>query len=227
MRTSNKKRIAARNRDVQDRAVEEGLVGLVIGGAKAFDDMDDATEKRLDDELYAYVCRAAHAYNDHNDRNTERRGEAAMRKCDKEAAFKLARALNSDGDRETLDDARLEDLWARFRVAELPEPLDAIVLQCFVALPASSAIRLMQSAAYITPATGILDDATMTQVLKMRSAGVEELLLHEQAGYYVGCADRGLCGMDLAAGLRRVERSNEFLADWTTANRLPPLQVRS
>jgi hypothetical protein len=58
---ANKKRIAARNRDVQDRAVEEGLAGLVIGGAKAFDDMDDATLKRLDDELYAYFVRERRA----------------------------------------------------------------------------------------------------------------------------------------------------------------------
>jgi hypothetical protein len=147
-----------------------------------------------------------------------------MRTANKEAAFQLARQLNSDGregEIETpLDDATLDRYWRDYRIAELPEPLDAIVLQCFAALPADAAIRLMQSAAYITPATGVLDDATMDQVLKMRSAGVEELLLHEQAGYYIGAAQRELCGFDLGAGLRRIARSNEFLADWTTAHRV-------
>jgi lysozyme family protein len=143
-----------------------------------------------------------------------------MRASNKSEAFQLAQRLNSDVDREALDDVTLEGYWARFRIAELPEPLDAIVLQCFVALPADAAIRLMQSAAYITPATGVLDDDTMDQVLKMRSAGVEELLLHEQAGYYVGLAQRELCGMDLGAGLRRIDRCNEFLADWTMAHRV-------
>lgn len=149
-----------------------------------------------------------------------------MRVCNKSEAFKLARVLNSDSDRDApLDDATLERYWRDYRIGELPEPLDAIVLQCFVALPASSAIRLMQSAAYHAPVSGQLDDATMVQILKMRSAGVEELLLHEQAGYYVGCADRGLCGMDLVAGLRRVERCNEFLADWTAHRVNVPLRA--
>ena len=93
----------------------------------------------------------------------------------------------------------------------MPEPLDAIVLQCFAALPADVAIRLMQVAAYHAPVNGILDDDTMATVLRMRSAGVEELLLLAQAGFYIGQSDRGLCGMDLGAGLRRVERCNRFL----------------
>jgi lysozyme family protein len=142
-----------------------------------------------------------------------------MRTCNKVESFKLVRALNSDGDREALDDATLDRYWRDYRIAELPEPLDAIVLQCFVALPADAAIRLMQSACYHEPINGVLDDDTMARVQKMRSAGVEELLLHEQAGYYVGTAQRELCGFDLGAGLRRIDRCNEFLADWTTAHR--------
>lgn len=144
-----------------------------------------------------------------------------MRTCNKSEAFRLARVLNDDGHGDApLDDATLDRYWRDYRIAELPEPLDAIVLQAFVALPVSSAIRLMQSAAYHAPVSGILDDGTMATVLRMRSAGVEELLLHEQAGFYIGCADREMCGMDLASGLRRVERCNEFLADWTTAHRV-------
>jgi len=152
-----------------------------------------------------------------------------MRTCNKVAAFQLVRALNSDGhsgETETpLDDAILERLWRDYRVGELPEPLDAIVLQCFVALPADAAIRLMQSACYHEAVNGRLDDATMATVLKMRSAGVEELLLHEQAGYYIGLAQRELCGFDLGAGLRRIERCNQFLADWIEAHRLAPLHA--
>jgi hypothetical protein len=218
---TSKKRIAARNRDVQDRAVEEGLVGLVIGGAKAFDDMDDATEKRLSDELYAYVCRAANAYNDRNDHDMERRGEAAMRKCNKPAAFALARQLNGDGDHEApLDDATLEDHWARFRIGQLPEPLDAICLQMFVALPAMTAVRLMQVCAYHAPVNGILDASTMAAVERMRSAGIEELILLAQAGYVIGRADHEMCGLDLGAGLGRVAMCTRFLEDWAMANRI-------
>ena len=146
-----------------------------------------------------------------------------MRTSNKSEAFRLARQLNDDGHGgETgtpLDDTILDRYWRDYRIAELPEPLDAIVLQCFVALPASSAIRLMQSAAYHAPVNGILDDSVIAQVLKLRSAGVEESLLLAQAGYYVGLAQRELCGFDLDAGLRRIERCNEFLVDWITAHR--------
>ncbi len=143
-----------------------------------------------------------------------------MRTSNRSEAFKLARQLDSDSDREALDDAMLERHWNDYRCDELPEPLDAIWLQCVLSVPGDAAVRLMQSAAYITPATGVLDDATMATVLKARSAGVEELLLHEQAGYYIGLAQREMCGMDLASGLRRIERCNQFLADWTTAHRV-------
>lgn len=142
-----------------------------------------------------------------------------MRTSNKSEAFKLVRALNSDGDREALDDTMLERYWRDYRIAELPEPLDAIVLQCFAALPADAAIRLMQSACYHEPVSGRLDDATMGTVLKIRSAGVEELLLHEQSGFYIGTAQREMCGFDLDAHMRRIEKCNEFLADWFMAHR--------
>lgn len=148
-----------------------------------------------------------------------------MREANKSEAFKFVRALNSDGDHSgesdaPLDDEMLDRYWRVYRCGELPEPLDAIWLQCVMAVPDAAAVRLLQSAAYITPATGVLDDAMMEAVLKMRSAGVEELLLHEQSGFYVGRdADRALCGIGLQADMRRIERCNEFLADWTTAHR--------
>ncbi len=143
-----------------------------------------------------------------------------MRESNKSEAFKLVRALNSDGDHEALDDATLEDLWARFRIGELPEPLDAIVLQCFAALPATVAVRLMQVAAYHEPVNGQLDDATMAAVDRMRSVGIEELILLAQAGYVIGRADHEMCGLDLGAGLGRVAMCTRFLEDWAMANRI-------
>lgn len=109
-----------------------------------------------------------------------------MRTCNKHEAFALARQLGGDLDHEALDDATLEGFWTKFRCEELPEPLDAICLQCVVALPASAAVRLFQSVAYHAPIDGLLDDAVMASILKQRSTGIEELLLLAQSGYYIG-----------------------------------------
>ncbi len=147
-----------------------------------------------------------------------------MRVCNKSEAFKLARQLNDDGD-APLDDATLDRYWNDYRIAELPEPLDAIVLQCFVALPATVAVRLMQVAAYHEPVNGVFDDSVVTQVLKMRSAGVEEWLLLAQSGYYIGLAQREMCGFDLGAGLRRIARCSQFLVEWIEAHRFAPLRA--
>ncbi len=144
-----------------------------------------------------------------------------MRTSNKSEAFKLVRALSDGGHGDApLDDATLEGYWSRFRIGELPEPLDAIVLQCFVALPAMTAVRLMQVCAYHTPVNGQLDDATMAAVDRMRSAGIEELILLAQAGYVIGRADHEMCGLDLGAGLGRVAMCTRFLEDWTMANRI-------
>lgn len=141
-----------------------------------------------------------------------------MRQSNKAKAFKLARQLD---DGQPLDDATLKRHWRDFRCDELPEPLDAIWLQCVLALPSDAAVKLLQSTLYDdAPINGVLDDATMAEVLKRRSTGIEELLLLAQGGYYIGCADRGMCGFDLDAHMRRINLCNEFLIGWVTANRL-------
>lgn len=151
-----------------------------------------------------------------------------MRTSNKSEAFKLARQLDGDGRGDDLpsqfeNDANLTRFWDEFRCDALPEPLDAIWLQCVIAMPTASAVRLLQSAAHHAPINGVLDDDTLASVLKVRSAGVEEWLLDCQAGYYIGAAQRDLCGFDLGAGLRRIDRCNQFLVEWIEGHRFAPL----
>ena len=101
--------------------------------------------------------------------------------------------------------------WEPYHCDALPEPLDAIWLQCVVNLPPMHAVRLLQLAAYVKPVDGIFGPETLAQVLKMQSAGIEELLLQAQGGYYIGREN----SLDQAGWLNRIAHCEEFLVAWS------------